>query len=205
MMRLWVCLSLLLPSLAWSRGSLTEKATAGQTLYATIETAQGSIVIELFSKDAPKTVANFVGLAAGEKAFEDPKTHAQVRRPFYDGLTFHRVIEGFMIQGGDPEGTGAGGPGYTFADEFQSGRGFDTVGLLAMANRGPDTNGSQFFITTSTPTHLNGHHTIFGRVIHGYEVVEAISKLSGPTKAVMTHVRISDAPPLTGKKKGNRK
>ncbi|MCA2979728.1 MAG: peptidylprolyl isomerase [Myxococcaceae bacterium] len=140
-------------------------------------TTQGDVVIRFFAKDAPKTVANFVGLAAGEKEFVDPKTGKPTKRPFYDGLSFHRVIPDFMIQGGDPEGTGRGGPGYAFEDEFQSGRAFDKVGLLAMANRGPATNGSQFFITTSTPAHLTGRHTIFGEVISGYENVVKLGQV----------------------------
>jgi peptidyl-prolyl cis-trans isomerase A (cyclophilin A) len=126
---------------------------------ATFETNKGTIVVKLFSKEAPKTVANFVGLAAGEKEWTDPKDNKKKKVPLYNGTEFHRVIPNFMIQGGDPEGTGRGQPGFTIEDEFQSGRKFDKKGLLAMANRGPNTNGSQFFITTSTPTHLNGKHT----------------------------------------------
>ncbi|WP_410477972.1 peptidylprolyl isomerase [Myxococcus sp. MxC21-1] len=134
--------------------------------------------MRLFSKDAPKTVANFVGLATGEKAWTDPKTGQRVEgKPLYDGVIFHRVIPGFMIQGGDPTGTGRGDPGYRFEDEFQSGRTFNKKGLLAMANAGPGTNGSQFFITTSTPDYLNNRHTIFGEVVSGYDVVEKISNV----------------------------
>jgi peptidyl-prolyl cis-trans isomerase A (cyclophilin A) len=183
---------LLLAPAAWAEGPLTKAALAGQELYATLRTSQGEVVVRLLSKEAPATVANFVGLAAGEKPFVEPGTGLTVTRPFYDGLTFHRVIPGFMIQGGDPEGSGRGGPGYTFADELQSGRGFDKVGLLAMANRGPNTNGSQFFITTSTPRHLDGRHTIFGEVISGYPVVEAISKApAGPGARPVLEVRLS--------------
>jgi peptidyl-prolyl cis-trans isomerase A (cyclophilin A) len=159
-------------------GSWTDKAKAGTELYATIQTNQGAISVKLFSKDAPKTVANFVGLATGEREWRNPATGETKRNvPLYNGTIFHRVIEGFMIQGGDPLGTGTGNPGYQFEDEFQSGRVFDRVGLLAMANAGPNTNGSQFFITTSTPTYLNNKHTIFGEVVKGYEVVEAISRV----------------------------
>jgi peptidyl-prolyl cis-trans isomerase A (cyclophilin A) len=135
--------------------------------------------VQLFPKDAPKTVENFVGLASGEKEWTHPAKPGakQLGVPLYNGTLFHRVIEGFMIQGGDPTGTGRGDPGYRFGDEFQSGRKFDKVGLLAMANAGPNTNGSQFFVTTSTPMNLTGKHTIFGEVVKGYEVVEAISKV----------------------------
>ncbi|NNC02701.1 peptidylprolyl isomerase [Corallococcus exiguus] len=156
-------------------GPWTKKVQAGKDLYATLKTSQGVITVKLFSKDAPKTVENFVGLATGEKAWTDPKTGDPVKgKPLYAGTVFHRVIPGFMIQGGDPTGTGRGDPGYRFEDEFQSGRGFDKPGILAMANAGPNTNGSQFFITTATPAHLTGRHTIFGEVVTGYDVVEKI-------------------------------
>ena len=176
----------------------TEKALAGKDLYAKLETNQGTIVLRLFSKDAPKTVANFVGLATGEREWRDPKSGQSTRKPLYDGTIFHRVIPGFMIQGGDPLGMGTGDPGYSFEDEFQSGRKFDKKGLLAMANRGPGTNGCQFFITTSTPAHLNNRHTIFGEVVKGYDVVEKISKvqtgsMDRPAKdVVIKKVMISD-------------
>ena len=172
---------MLLPTLALAQGKFMKLAEEGKDLYATFSTTQGDIVIRFFAKDAPKTVANFVGLATGEKAFADPKSWQPTKRNFYDGLLFHRCIPNFMIQGGDPEGSGRGGPGYNFQDEFQSNRGFDKVGLLAMANRGPATNGSQFFITTATPTHLNNKHTIFGEVISGYENVLKIGDVQkGP-------------------------
>jgi peptidyl-prolyl cis-trans isomerase A (cyclophilin A) len=185
---------LLASSAGATDGKFTALALKGRDLYATLSTEKGDIVIRFFPKDAPKTVANFVGLAAGEKDFTDPATGKQTRRPFYDGLTFHRIIKDFMIQGGDPEGSGRGGPGYTFEDEFQSGRAFDKPGLVAMANRGPNTNGSQFFITTSTPAHLNNRHTIFGEVIDGYDVVLAISELQGQ-KVRITKVVISEKGP----------
>jgi peptidyl-prolyl cis-trans isomerase A (cyclophilin A) len=158
-------------------GLWTDKVSSGQELFANIKTNMGTITVKLFSKDAPKTVKNFVGLATGEREWKNPATGEMKKTPLYTGTIFHRVIEGFMIQGGDPLGTGTGDPGYSFEDEFQSGRTFDRVGLLAMANAGPNTNGSQFFITTSTPTYLNGKHTIFGEVVKGFEVVEAISKV----------------------------
>jgi peptidyl-prolyl cis-trans isomerase A (cyclophilin A) len=144
-------------------------------LYAAFKTNQGSFLIKLFPEDAPKTVANFVGLSEGTREFVDPKSGQTAKRPFYDGLTFHRVIPNFMIQGGDPVGNGTGGPGYRFEDEFNSPRGFDKKGILAMANAGPGTNGSQFFITVAPTPWLNKKHTIFGEVIEGYDVVEKIS------------------------------
>ena len=177
------------------------KAQAGKDLWATLKTSKGTIVVKLFSKDAPRTVANFVGLATGEQEWIDPRDNQRKRTPLYDGTEFHRVIPDFMIQGGDPAGTGRGQPGFTFPDEFQSGRKFDRKGLLAMANRGPDTNGSQFFITTATPHHLDGRHTIFGEVVSGYPVVEAISQVktmggNRPTDPVnLVSVTVSDKPP----------
>ena len=144
---------------------------------------------------------NFVGLATGEREWRNPATGEMKRGvPLYDGLIFHRTIPGFMIQGGDPLGNGTGNPGYQFEDEFQSGRTFDRVGLLAMANAGPATNGSQFFVTVATPAHLNNRHTIFGEVVKGYEVVEAISKtptgsLNRPVEAVVIqHITVSETP-----------
>ena len=167
-----------------------------------METNQGTIVLKLFSKDAPKTVANFVGLASGEQPWINPRTGERVEgKPLYDGVIFHRVIPDFMIQGGDPTGTGRGDPGYRFADEFQSNRDFDKKGLLAMANAGPGTNGSQFFITTSTPQFLKGRHTIFGEVVKGYDVVEKIANTPRNRQdrpdadMVIQHVTISDAQP----------
>lgn len=131
---------------------------------ATLHTNHGDIVIDLFPDHAPKTVANFVGLATGTKEYKDPKTGATTTGNFYDGLVFHRVISGFMIQGGCPLGTGTGGPGYTFADEIHPELVFNKPYLLAMANAGPGTNGSQFFITVDATPWLNRKHTIFGEV-----------------------------------------
>jgi peptidyl-prolyl cis-trans isomerase A (cyclophilin A) len=143
--------------------------------YAVFETSLGKITCRLFKDQAPKTVENFVGLASGTKEFSDPKTRQRAKRAFYDGLVFHRVIPDFMIQGGCPLGTGTGGPGYQFEDEFVKELAFDKPGKLAMANSGPNTNGSQFFITVGATTWLNNHHTIFGEVVEGYDVVEKIS------------------------------
>ncbi|QRO02912.1 peptidylprolyl isomerase [Archangium violaceum] len=175
---------------------------AGQALFATLETSEGDIVVKLLSKDAPLTVANFVGLATGEQTWRDPKSgEVKQNTPLYQNVIFHRVIPGFMIQGGDPLGLGSGTPGYNFEDEFQSGRSFDKTGLLAMANRGPETNGSQFFITVSTPQHLNNRHTIFGEVVKGYDVVEKIATVptaqaNRPVKdVVLKKVSLSDEQP----------
>jgi peptidyl-prolyl cis-trans isomerase A (cyclophilin A) len=148
---------------------------AGQKISATLKTTKGDIVIELFADKTPKTVANFVGLAEGTQPWKDPKTGQTVEgKPFYDGLIFHRVIPQFMIQGGDPLGIGTGGPGYQFDDEFVSDLTFAEPGMLAMANSGPATNGSQFFITVVPTDWLTGKHTIFGKVTTGMDVVNAI-------------------------------
>ena len=147
-------------------------------MYATIETNQGTIVCKLFDKDAPKTVANFTELAEGKRDWKDQVSGKKGPGPLYNGTIFHRVIPDFMIQGGDPSGTGMGGPGYKFEDETKgSPHKFDKSGKLAMANAGPGTNGSQFFITVAATPWLTGNHTIFGEVVEGYDVVEKISKL----------------------------
>lgn len=146
-------------------------------LYAIFDTSEGKIVCELFEKQTPITVENFTGLAQGTREWADPKTGKKVKKKFYDGLIFHRVIPNFMIQGGCPLGTGTGGPGYRFPDEIVPELSFDKPGLLAMANSGPNTNGSQFFITLVPTTWLNGHHTIFGQVVSGFDVVQKIEKV----------------------------
>lgn len=144
---------------------------------ATIVTTKGSFRVRLMPEHAPQTVANFVGLATGSKEWKDRSGRTRTE-PLYSGTIFHRVIPNFMIQGGDPEGTGRGGPGYTFADECPpGGPSFDRPGLLAMANAGPDTNGSQFFVTVAATPWLTGKHTIIGEVVEGYDVVEAISRV----------------------------
>ena len=150
---------------------------------ATLRTSEGDIRINLFPDHAPKTVANFVGLATGETSYKQPNASGGNSGPFYDGSVFHRVISGFMIQGGDPTGTGRGGPGYQFADEFHPDLRFDRPYLLAMANAGPGTNGSQFFITVSPTPHLNRRHTIFGQVADeaSAKVVDSIANTpTGP-------------------------
>jgi peptidyl-prolyl cis-trans isomerase A (cyclophilin A) len=146
-----------------------------EDLFATLHTSMGDIEVRLFPLQAPKTVENFVGLAEGTREWVDPSTRQKVSgRPLYNGTIFHRVIEGFMIQGGDPLGSGRGGPGYTFRDEFHPDLAFTRPYLLAMANAGPGTNGSQFFITVAPTTWLTGRHTIFGEVTSGTDVVDKI-------------------------------
>jgi peptidyl-prolyl cis-trans isomerase A (cyclophilin A) len=148
-----------------------------EELYATLRTSQGDIEIRLFPNHAPKTVANFVGLADGSRDWTDPATgQKKTGQPLYSGTIFHRVIPDFMIQGGDPLGSGRGGPGYQFADEFHPDLTFSQPYLLAMANAGPGTNGSQFFVTVAPTPWLNRKHTIFGEVTRGTELVDAISK-----------------------------
>lgn len=147
------------------------------TLTATLRTSQGTVQVRLFPDHAPKTVRNFVDLAEGTREWTDPRTGQAGRSRLYDGTIFHRVIPNFMIQGGDPLGTGTGGPGYKFTDEIHPDLRFDRPYLLAMANAGPGTNGSQFFITVAPTPHLNGRHTIFGEVISGSDVVDQISQV----------------------------
>jgi peptidyl-prolyl cis-trans isomerase A (cyclophilin A) len=149
--------------------------------FANFSTSEGNFKVHLFDDKAPKTVANFTGLADGSKEWTDPKSRQKVKRPFYDGLIFHRVIAGFMIQGGCPLGSGTGGPGYQFADEFGAGLRHDRPGLLSMANAGPNTNGSQFFITLAATPWLDNKHAIFGEVVEGLDVVKKIGKTAtGP-------------------------
>ena len=145
------------------------------TITATLHTNRGPIVIRLLPDHAPKTVRNFVELAQGSREWTDPRTRRPTNERLYDGTIFHRVIPQFMIQGGDPLGTGTGGPGYRFADEVHPDLSFDRPYLLAMANAGPGTNGSQFFITTVPTPHLNRRHTIFGEVLEGQQIVDQIS------------------------------
>ena len=161
---------------------------------ATLHTSMGDIVIELFPNHAPKTVANFVELATGAKEWVDPNIGEKVKTNLYDGTIFHRVIPGFMIQGGDPLGSGMGGPGYRFADEFHGELTFDRPYILAMANSGPGTNGSQFFITVSPTPHLDRKHTIFGEVIDSASraVVDAIAITeTGAQNKPLTNITIN--------------
>lgn len=165
-------------------------------LYVEFKTAKGDIVARLFEDKAPKTVANFTELAEGKKEWLDPVTSQPKKSRFYDGLTFMRVIPGFMIQGGDPLNNCSGGPGYKFADEFHPSLSFDRPGLLAMANAGPNTNGSQFFITDDPrggrlPSHLTGRHTIFGEVVSGMKVVSAIADTPGDNGIAFSPVKMN--------------
>jgi peptidyl-prolyl cis-trans isomerase A (cyclophilin A) len=166
---------------------------------ATFVTNKGSFSARLMPDHAPKTVENFVGLATGSREWKDPRDGQKKTEPLYSGTVFHRVIDGFMIQGGDPQGTGMGGPGYDFEDECPpDGPGFSKPGLLAMANAGPNTNGSQFFVTVAATPWLTGKHTIFGEVTEGYDVVESIAKaktgaMDRPAdEVVLERVEISD-------------
>ena len=150
------------------------KPTREPGLYAVFKTSLGTIVCKLFEKEAPKTVANFTGLAAGTKDWTDPQTGLQMKKPLYNGTIFHRVIPNFMIQGGCPLGSGSGGPGYQFGDEFHASLRHDKPGRLSMANAGPGTNGSQFFVTVAATPWLDNKHSIFGEVVEGQDVVNKI-------------------------------
>jgi peptidyl-prolyl cis-trans isomerase A (cyclophilin A) len=164
--------------------------------YALFQSTLGDFVVKLFTDQAPQTTANFIGLAEGTRPFKHHETHKEETRPFYDGTIFHRVIKGFMIQGGDPTGTGRGGPGYQFKDEFHPTLRHTKPGILSMANAGPNTNGSQFFITVAPTPHLNDRHSVFGEVVRGMDVVMKIA--TTPTAAqdrprqdvVIEHLRI---------------
>lgn len=159
-------------------------------LMATFETDMGDIHCELYENEAPMTVANFVGLARGLKPFRNPNNNKDEQRPFFDGLVFHRVIPNFMIQGGDPKGVGTGGPGYRFGDEFHSSLRHDKPGRLSMANSGPGTNGSQFFITEKPTPHLDNKHTIYGQC-DALDIIKRIAREGKSPKAVLRRVVIS--------------
>ena len=150
---------------------------------ATLHTSEGDIEVELFEERAPRTVENFIGLATGDQEWTDPETNETVEdEPLYDDVIFHRIIEDFMIQGGDPTGTGRGGPGYRFEDEFHDELTHDGPGVLSMANSGPNTNGSQFFITLDAQPHLDGRHAVFGEVTDGMDVVREIGNVETDAK-----------------------
>jgi peptidyl-prolyl cis-trans isomerase A (cyclophilin A) len=160
-------------------------------LYARFATSAGPFTVRLFEKETPKTVANFVALAQGTREWTDPSTRAKTSRPFYDGLIFHRVIADFMIQGGCPQGTGMGGPGYQFEDEFAAGLRHSKPGILSMANSGPNSNGSQFFITLVPTPWLDNKHSVFGEIAEGMDVIEAIGKTAtGRQDRPVTDIRI---------------
>lgn len=171
-----------------------EKGAGGKSepgTYAVLDTSEGKIVLRLFEKEAPASVENFIGLAEGTKEFTDPVSGSKAKRPYYDGTKFHRVIPGFMMQGGDPTGTGTGGPGFTIKDEWSNGLAFDRPGRLGMARKPqPGTAGSQFFITQAPYPSLSGQYTVFGQVVEGQEVVDHVCKEIGtssgkPTKDVI--------------------
>jgi peptidyl-prolyl cis-trans isomerase A (cyclophilin A) len=151
------------------------------SVYAEFITSEGNFTIRLFDQEVPNTVANFVGLAEGTREWTDPRTNQKASQPYYDGTIFHRVIDGFMIQGGDPLGQGYGGPGYKFADEFHPSLRHSKAGILSMANAGPNTNGGQFFITLGPTPHLDNKHSVFGEVDSGMDIVHKIgSTQTGP-------------------------
>ena len=190
MKRITVCGLLVLAVIVAS--ALTMEARLKPGTYAHFTTPLGKFTVLLFEQDAPKTVANFVGLAEGTKEWTDPKTGAKVKKPFYEGLIFHRVIAGFMIQGGDPLGQGVGGPGYKFEDEFSPKLKHTKEGILSMANAGPNTNGSQFFITLGPTPHLDNKHSVFGEVVEGMDVVRKIGTTkTGPGDRPVTPVTMS--------------
>lgn len=155
-----------------------EKLGLGKGLYAVIQTNRGEMIARLEEEKTPETVKNFVGLATGEKEYLDPRTKQNSREPFYDTTVFHRVIPNFMIQGGDRTGTGTGGPGYRFKDEFHPSLRHTEAGILSMANAGPNTNGSQFFITVAPTPWLDNHHSVFGKLVKGVDVAIAISQVA---------------------------
>jgi peptidylprolyl isomerase len=171
---------------ARSQDDAVQNATKDPGMYAVFETSMGDVVCRLHYDKVPVTVANFVGLATGKKEWKDPKTGEMVTRPLYDGIKFHRVIKDFMIQGGDPLENGRGGPGYSFTDEFHPDLRHDKPGILSMANSGPNTNGSQFFITHVPTPWLDDKHSIFGEVIAGQDVVDAMAavEMQGPQKSL---------------------
>jgi peptidyl-prolyl cis-trans isomerase A (cyclophilin A) len=177
-------------------GALTLATTVQAKPFAVFHTSAGNFTVELLPDKAPKTVENFVGLATGSQTWQHPGTRQEMKnKPLYDGTVFHRTIPNFMIQGGDPLGRGVGGPGYQFQDEFSDLK-FDNAGILAMANSGPNTNGSQFFVTVAPTPHLTNKHTIFGRVVDGMDVVYKISEMptqgdrpANPVKLIKVEIR----------------
>ena len=182
---------------AEKKDKAADKKKGNKDMFAMFETNKGNFKVKLLKETAPKTVENFVGLAEGTKEWTDPKTGKKEKKPFYDGLVFHRVIKDFMIQGGCPIGNGTGGPGFRFEDEFLPGQPkHSKPGMLSMANAGPNTNGSQFFVTTIATPWLDNRHTVFGEVVEGMDVVHAIeNSKTGPgdkpvEAIVIKHVKI---------------
>jgi peptidyl-prolyl cis-trans isomerase A (cyclophilin A) len=180
-------LLLLVSANVWAADSVKadkkeEKAKPkGKQMIAVMETSMGTFKVKLFNEESPKTVENFVGLAEGTTEWTDPKSGKKEKKPMYNGTIFHRVIPNFMLQGGDPAGNGTGGPGFKIKDEFNAKLKHSKPGILSMANAGPDTGGSQFFVTVAATPWLDGKHAIFGEVVEGYDIVEKISKTkTGP-------------------------
>jgi peptidyl-prolyl cis-trans isomerase A (cyclophilin A) len=190
----------LLVAMSGAAGAAGKGKKVGGPLYATFKTSMGNIVVRLYEDKAPRTVENFVGLATGMKEWTDPKTGKKVKRPLYNGTIFHRVIPNFMIQGGEPLGTGRGGPGYKFDDEFNPDLRHSKPGILSMANTGPNTNGSQFFITTAPTPHLDNRHSVFGEVVQGQDVVVAIGNVPrGPNDRPLKDVVLNEVVISRGK------
>ena len=187
-------------AIMWTAVPLAAQSKLKPGVYAHFVTTDGNFTIRLFDKEAPKTVDNFVGLAEGTKEWTDPRSGQKVKKPYYNGLIFHRVIPDFMIQGGDPLGQGTGGPGYTFPDEFSPTLRHNKAGIVSMANRGPNTNGGQFFITLGATSHLDKLHSIFGEVVEGMDTVRKIGGTktganNKPAKdVVMTSIKIERVP-----------
>jgi peptidyl-prolyl cis-trans isomerase A (cyclophilin A) len=179
-------------ALAGCLGSGDDSDSENGPLTATLQTTEGDVEVELHDERAPRTVDNFVGLATGEKTWTDPETGEEMNgEPLYEDVLFHRVIEDFIVQTGDPTGTGRGGPGYTFDDEFHEELSHDEAGVLSMANSGPDTNGSQFFITLSPQQRLDGRYSVFGRVTDGMDVIETIGSVeTDPNDRPVEDVRL---------------
>lgn len=172
--------------------AIAQEATMSQGIYATFDTTEGTFTIKLYDQEAPKTVANFVGLAEGTKEWTDPRTGKKTTAPYYNGIIFHRIIDGFMIQGGDPLGQGTGGPGYRFEDEFHPTRRHSKEGILSMANSGPNTNGGQFFVTLAPTAWLDNRHSVFGEVVEGMDIVRKIGKVPvGAADRPIKDVRIN--------------
>ena len=198
MKRFFVLLLLAAVPAAFSQEKKEAKKLA-PGVYAHFQTSMGDFTAELFEKQSPVTVANFIGLAQGSKQYTDPRTHQKVTgKPYFDGTVFHRIIDGFMIQGGDPLGKGTGGPGYEFKNENSPELKFDKEGILAMANAGRDTNGSQFFVTLAPVAQLNGNYTIFGHVVDGMDVVHKIGSV--PVRGGAGGEKSSPVTPVTLKK-----
>ncbi len=176
----------------------TTTPAKGKKMFAVLETSMGNFKVQLFADKAPKTVENFVGLAKGTKEWTDPKTGKKQKKPLYDGTVFHRIIKDFMIQGGDPMGTGMGGPGYKFDNETSPELKHNKPGILAMANAGPNTNGSQFYVTVAAYPSLDGGYSVFGEVVEGMDVVMNISKVKTAPgdrplePVVLKHVKIEE-------------